>query len=63
MKIPFNLHPFLRRSCKATPIKKKTKRDTEANRQRERGRERERTKQIENIGNHEAQGGKRKTTL
>ena len=61
MKIPFNLHPFLRRSCKATPIKKKTKRDTKANKQRER--ERERTKQIENIGNYEAQGGKRKTTL
>ena len=60
MKIPFNLHPFLRRSCKATPIKKKRK---ETQRQINREKERERTKQIENIGNYEAQGGKRKTTL
>lgn len=62
MKIPFNLHPFLRRSCKATPIKKKQK-ETQRQIDKEKEEERERTKQIENIGNHEAQGGKRKTTL
>ena len=43
--------------------KHKKKKRKETQRQINRERERERTKQIENIGNYEAQGGKRKTTL